>query len=324
MAQKRPQNALIPIPRTSGSIAIVQPAVEAGGGLLSKNTKRGYFADWKEFFKVDSLEKITMPMVVAVGPKEVTAFRDGLIEKGLKPGSINRKLSSLRTLFDYCILRGAIGINPAHPKLVRPPKRGNVQKMQALDQIEGQTLLAEIDRSNASGRRNYALIMADLHMGLRRSEVMAIRTEDFRTQGGKAYLIFRSKGEKERFISINQALTEALADYAKDRGESPGWLFPGRDPEKHLSEDQFWRIVQKYLKAVGIKKKIGTHGLRATFITHNIEEGTPLSEIQKTVGHSRGDTTLGYARDLEMIKSRAPAAMEGFTAPSKPERPKSK
>jgi integrase len=56
------------------------------------------------------------------------------------------------------------------------------------------------------------------------------------------------------------------------------------------------------------------HGLRATFITNNIASGTQLSEIQKTVGHSRGETTLGYTRDLEAIKSGAPAAMEGFNA----------
>jgi len=59
---------------------------------------------------------------------------------------------------------------------------------------------------------------------------------------------------------------------------------------------------------------VGTHGLRATFITHNIEIGTPMTEIQTTVGHSQPATTLGYGRELEMIKSRATKAMEGFRA----------
>jgi|SRR5579871_1549093 len=318
MAQKRPTNALVPITGPQTGIAIVQPAVEAGKGYLADNTKRAYFRDWMDFFKVDSLDKITPAMTLAVTPDQVAEFRDECIASGLKPGTVNRKLSSLRAFFDQMVLRRVIAVNPAHPKLVRSPKRGNVQKMQALDQAEARSVLSGIDRSTPLGRRDYAVIMTDLHMGLRRSEAMTIRTEQIRTQGDKAYVLFRSKGEKERMITINQSLTEALADYFKDRGNSPGWLFPGRDPKNHLSEDQFWRIVQKYLRAAGIQKKIGTHGLRATFITHNIEAGTPLSEIQKTVGHSRGDTTLGYARDLEMIKSRAPAAMEGFTAAEKP------
>lgn len=141
-----------------------------------------------------------------------------------------------------------------------------------------------------------------------------MRTDQFKDAGGKAYYVFRSKGEKERHVTINQDLEKVLAAYAVDRGSSPGWLFPGRNPENPLCGDMFWKIMKKYLDMVGIKKKVGTHGLRATFITVNLEKGTPISEIQKTVGHSRPDTTLGYARDLEAIKSRAPAAMEGLNA----------
>jgi site-specific recombinase XerD len=313
MPSKRPENGLIQIHAPKGGIAIVQPAVEAGKSYLAANTKRAYFKDWMDFFQVDALEKITPAMVLATIPDHVADFRDGCLARGLGAGTVNRKLSSVRAFFDQMILRKVIAINPAHPKLVRSPKRGTVHKMEAMSQIEARAFLSVIDRSTPIGRRDYAVIMTDLHMGLRRSEALSIRAEKFQTSNGKAYIVFRSKGEKERAITINQDLEQALAEYAKDRGNAPGWLFPGRG-EKPLSGDQFWRIVQKYLEIAGIKKKIGTHGLRATFITHNIEKGTPLSEIQKTVGHSKGDTTLGYARDLEAIKSRAPAAMEGFKA----------
>ncbi len=146
---------------------------------------------------------------------------------------------------------------------------------------------------------------------------MAIRVEQFKEMEGRACVVFRSKGEKERIVWINNDLQDALASYSEDRGEEPGWLFPGRDPKKPLSGVQFWRIIQKYLAAAGIKKKIGTHGLRATFITHNLAKGTPLPDIQRTVGHVRGETTLGYARDFEMVKSKAPEAMEGFGAAPK-------
>jgi site-specific recombinase XerD len=156
--------------------------------------------------------------------------------------------------------------------------------------------------------------MTDLHMGLRRSETLSIRVENFKRVDDRAFYVFRGKHQKERMVSINRDLEIALAEYAKDRGTHDGWLFPGRDPEKALNADHFWAIVQGYLQKAGIRKKVGTHGLRATFITRNIEKGTPLSELQRTVGHSRPETTLGYARDLEMIKSKAPAAMEGLNS----------
>jgi|GEM_PF-4752523 site-specific recombinase XerD len=309
------RRGLVPIQKPKpGAIAVVQPAVEAGKAFLSKNTIRAYTRDWLDFFKVERLDQVTVPMAMGVKPDHVADFRDECLAKGLGPGTVNRKLSSVRAFFDQLILRGLMSINPAHPKLVRPPKRGTVQKMEALSAAEAKSFLQAIDRTTKIGRRDYAVIMVDLHMGLRRSEALGIRAEQFRTVDGKACIVFRSKGEKERIIWVNRDLEEALAVYAKDRGDAPGWLFPGRNPKKHLSGDQFWRIVQSYLEKAGITKKVGTHGLRATFITHNLLKGTPIDQIQKTVGHARGETTLGYARDLEMIKSRAPEAMEGMNA----------
>lgn len=311
-SSRSPSTTLIPAERSHTRLVPLQPAVEAGKAFLSKNTIRAYTRDWLDFFKVETLEQVTVQMATQVTAAQVADFRDECIAKGLGPGTVNRKLSSVRAFFDQLILRGALTINPAHPKLVRPPKRGQIQKMEALSPTEAKAFLSAIDRSTPRGRRDYAAIMVDLHMGLRRSEAVGIKAEQFREIDGRVCVVFRSKGEKERIIWVNTDLADALQEYSKDRGKDPGWLFPGKNPKKHLSGDQFWRIVTGYLEKAGITKKVGTHGLRATFITRNLEKGTPLDQIQKTVGHARGDTTLGYSRDLEMVKSRAPEAMEGL------------
>src|SRR6185436_334111 len=155
-----------------------------------------------------------------VKPDHVADFRDECLAKGLGPGTVNRKLSSVRAFFDQLILRGLMSIIPANPKLWRPPKRGTVQKMEALSAAEAKSFLQAIDRTTKIGRRDYAVIMVDLHMGLRRSEALGIRAEQFRTVDGKACIVFRSKGEKERIIWVNRDLEEALAVYAKDRGDA--------------------------------------------------------------------------------------------------------
>lgn len=315
MAKKKKRSTSISkVGGAGGQLIGVQPAVEASRTFISKSTVRAYARDWMDFFEVDSLEKVTVPMAVNTTTDQVADFRDRLIEQGMKPVTVSRKLSSVRSFFDQMILRGVMLINPAHSKLVRAPKRGDVRKMEALSSGEVILFLKAIDRTTPRGRRDYAVIMFDLHMGLRRSDALNVRTDQFRTMDNKACVIFRSKGEKERIVWVNKDLEKALSVYAQDRGTDTGWLFPGRDPAKHLSGDQFWRIVRKYLKVAGITKRVGTHGLRATFITMNLERGTPLDQIQKTVGHSRGETTLGYARDMEMVKSRAPAVMEGLNA----------
>lgn len=314
MGRKPAPGALIPASAPKGGLIVYKPAEDAFGGLLSANTKTAYSRDWKDFFRVDDLAKVTPQMALETTPADVVAFRDDLLAQGMKPSTVNRKLSSVRAFFNDLMLRGKIQINPAHPKLVRSPKRGNVQKMEALTASEVKAFLKTIDRSTPIGRRDYALIMADLHLGLRRSEVCSLKTDQFKTASDRAYVYLRSKGEKERLVGINQDLEHALKDYHQDRGGEPGYLFPGQEAGTHIAEDSFWKIAKKYLEAAGITKKVGTHGFRSTFITMNIEAGTPLSEIQKTVGHTNPDTTLGYARDLEMIKSRAPKAMEGLNA----------
>lgn len=314
-----PQTTLIPAERSQGRLISAEPAVEAGKAYLSKNTLRAYTRDWLDFFRVQSLDQVTEVMALATTSGDVATFRDACIGRGLGPGTVNRKLSSVRAFFDQLILRGVIHVNPAHTKLVRPPKRGQIKKMEALSADEVKTFLSAIDRTTPAGRRDYTLIMVDLHMGLRRSEALGIRLDQFRTMQGQPCVIFRSKGEKERIIKINQDLDKVLAEYAQDRGEGAGWLFPGKNPKKHLSGDQFWRIVKRYLAKAGIRKRVGTHGLRSTFIQLNLDRGTPLDQIQKTVGHARGDTTLGYARDMEMVKSRATDAMTGLTGDNKGE-----
>lgn len=312
MAKKSPQNALIRPEVLRTDLALARPATAAGDSFISGDTKRAYFTDWKQFFGVESAGQVTLEMCLAVTPERVIRWRDDLIAEGYRPSSVSRKLSSLRALFDHLIHRKAATMNPAHPKLVRSPKRGNVRKMDWLSAPEAKVLLSSIDRSAPQGRRDYAIIMAALHLGLRRSECVGLRMDHFKTDAGRLYVFVRGKGEKERLIAVNRDLEEAFRDYHRDRGDAPGWLFPGR--KGPLNPTQFWRIVQGHMEKAGLRKRLGTHGLRASFITINIDKGTPLSEVQKSVGHSRGETTLGYARDLEMIKSRAPVAMEGIRA----------
>lgn len=302
MSRKPPPRGLILKAGSQTSLSVAEPLVSARNSLLQANTIRGYVRDWMDFFKVSDISKVSTKFCLSVTPEDVAEFRDELIAKKLSPGTISRKLTALRYVFDYLIQRGLTSLNPAHPKLVRGPKRGQAKKMEWLSPEELKLLFRQIDRTTVLGRRDYALIMTELHMGLRREEVVKMRVELFKDAGGEAYYLFRSKGEKERKITVNRTLEEALAAYAADRGNEPGWLFPGRNPSKSINADYYWSIMQKYLKAAGIKKKVGTHGLRATFITVNLEKGTPLPDIQKTVGHSRGETTLGYARDWEEIK----------------------
>lgn len=298
-------------------LTVTQPGSEALTGFLSGNTKRAYARDIMDFFEIDDLSKLTTARTKSVTPKEVAAFRDKLIAEGKKPATVQRKLSALRSVYNYLMTMGAITINPAHPKLVRSPKKSSVRKTDIITWDDAIRILNSADRSTAIGRRDYTLLFLSLNLGTRRSELLKIQLDDMKHGPEGHYVYIKGKGEKERFIFLRPDVKATIDEYMKDRGPESGPLFPGR--KKELDGSQFWRIVKVYAEKAGLKD-IHPHSLRAAFITLAHQKGVPIADIQKTVGHSRGETTLAYARDLEMIKSSATKALTGLTGsdPTKP------
>ncbi len=311
MAKKK-SRGLVPV--TNKELSIVKPAAEALSGFLSGNTKRAYERDLKDFFGVDDLKVLPMARIEVVRPNDVVKFRDKLLADKKKPSTVQRKLSAIRSLYNYLMAAGAVMANPAHPKLVRSPKKSTVRKTDVITWDDAIGILNSIDRSTKIGRRDYTLLLVGLNLGVRRAELLGLDLDDLKHGPEGHYVYIKGKGEKERFIGLRADVKAAIDEYLKDRGTAPGPLFPGRKDE--LDGSQFWRIVKKYAEKAGLKG-IHPHSLRAAFITLAHQKGVPVGDIQKTVGHSRGETTLGYVRDMEMIKSSATKALKGLSADRK-------
>lgn len=314
---KHPQlRALVPAPN-GGPPQLRQltlpskPVAEFLSSFMEGNTRRAYTRDLADFFQKPGA-RVGMPEVLTMAPPDVATFRDGLLLQKLKPGTVARKLSAVRCFYDYLLARGAVPYNPAHAKLVRSPKRPNLMKTDSVSWNQALALLSAPDRTTRIGRRDYALLMLDIHLGLRRSELVAIRTEDLKPGPPAPHIYFRGKGEKDRRVEIRPDLFEVLEDYHEDVGEAEEYLFPSF--KGHISGTQFWRIVKRYAAAAGLPKNIHPHSLRAAFVTFGLEAGVSIPDIQRAVGHSRPETTLGYARDLEQVKSKATRALDGLKA----------
>lgn len=321
MTKKDKTGGMISLPqkaRQTQALAIRRPLEDVLSGIHSENTRRAYGKDVRDFFGKNDL---TLDELARVTPKEVAHFRDELIKKGLKPSTVARKLSAVRFVFDQMVLRGLLTYNPAHPKIVKAPKKATVKHTDVLSWDEAKALLSSPNRAIPMGRRDYALMMLGMNCAFRRGEILSIQLEDLKTgPNGELYIRIRGKGEKERLVSYDREdVRDALTEYLKDRGDEPGFVFPGRyGVHTQLHGSRAWQIVKHHANEAGLfKKGIKVHTLRATFITFALEQGVSLDEIQKTVGHSRGETTLGYARDLEMIKSKGILALKGLSGEKK-------
>lgn len=310
VGKKKTSKALVPVSQP-GTLIPKRPADEALAGFLSEETKRAYGVDLKQFFGVKNLSRLPMERILSVTPDEVTSFRDRLLEEGKKPSTVQRKLSAIRMLYNHLIARSIVTLNPANSKLVRSPKSQSVRKTDILTWDDAIKILRSIDQSKPFGKRNYTLILLALNLGVRRSELLGIRLEDIKNGPEGAYVVIRGKGQKERFVYLRPDVASAIEGYLKSCKIKSEHLFPGQNG-KPLTGRRFWAIVRRRAEIAGLKD-IHPHSLRAAFITLAHQKGVPVGDIQKTVGHSRGETTLGYVRDLEMIKKSATKALGGLS-----------
>jgi site-specific recombinase XerD len=129
--------------------------------------------------------------------------------------------------------------------------------------------------------------------GLRVSEAVAIKREHIDIDRKTVY-VKAGKGRKDRCTILSEKAIPFLKEYCESYGIQ-NWFFPGQSTDKPLSIRSAQRIFEKAAQKAGIAKKTSIHGLRHTFATHLLENGTDIRYIQALLGHSSVMTTERYA-----------------------------
>jgi integrase/recombinase XerD len=122
-------------------------------------------------------------------------------------------------------------------------------------------------------------------------------------------IVVRGKGNKERFVPLNQSAKDAMADYlaavAEARSETGAaatskWLFPSFGESGHLSRQHFARELKELAGASGIAPRlISPHVLRHAFASHLLHNGADLRIVQTLLGHTDISTTQIYTHIVE-------------------------
>lgn len=130
-------------------------------------------------------------------------------------------------------------------------------------------------------RRDYLIISLMLACGLRREEVVTLKSSEVMMMGSIYVLSVTGKGDKTRTIPITPALAEGLTAWAN--GEL---LFP-------LSGQAVMDICRKYGQMIDVPQ-LAPHDLRRTFAQCCLDNGVELPKISKLLGHSSINTTARY------------------------------
>ena len=238
-------------------------------------------------------------------PQLMVDFSGSLTEYSV----ITRHLIILKTnrCLNYLYEEGIIPVDYSviapKDKYVRQPK---LPSCFSPDEIT--RLLACIDRSNAFGKRDYAMILLIVRLGLRCSDVAAMQFSNLQWEDEKIVLS-QQKTKAVIELPLFQDLGDAIIDYLKygrPRSDLPYIFLRLVPPYNNMDNNALYGIMQKYLRLSGIKydeRRHGPHALRHSLATNLLKQNTPLPVISSVLGHENTESTIGYLRvDTESLR----------------------
>ncbi len=268
----------------------------------SSNTVQSYSTDLDQFTRYcRSVHKNLNLNEVDV--KVVRGWVVQLMKEGLAPRSVNRKLTTLKTFYQFLIREGAITKNPMNGilGLKQKTKLPEFVEQEHMDQLLDQYDFGE----DFSGTRNRLLIEILYVTGIRREELIGMRDHDIDIDGMTIKVL--GKRNKERMIPFIKEMKPNIEKYLKYRNES----FPGlvdsyfflSDKGKKMYGKLVYRIVKKHLEFVTTIEKKSPHILRHTFATHLLNNGADLNAVKELLGHANLSATQIYTHNtFEKLK----------------------
>lgn len=289
---------------------------------LANSTIHAYYTDILMLFRYLKAGSETLAPDFELDSVDVTDVDDAFIRK-IKSEDIHkflsytsikrtnntttraRKASSYRMFFKYLHLNKHIITEEPTASLDIPKKANTLPKF--LREEECVVLLDSIDGNDKE--RDYCIICILLNLGIRVSELVGINLDDF--QDG-SQIIIRGKGNKERLLYLNDAITDAVSEYQKVKAASFGErkydkkaLLLGRSG-KRLTARRVEQIVQQRMNEAGFGSRgISPHKLRHSYATRIYSNGTDIRLLKDILGHSSLSTTQIYTHTSSEAMKKA-------------------
>ncbi len=225
-----------------------------------------------------------------------------LIEEGKTNKTINRKLSTLKSYFNYLIKAGTIKINPVKnitslktPSLL--PRFITKEKMELY-------YSSKQEENNFVSMRNFLIVDILYTTGMREDELINLKEEDVNFY--KNTLKVTGKRNKQRIIPFSDKEKQYIIRYMQlknDTFKTASTYLIVTNKGVRCYAKFIYRIVEKELSPVTGSKK-SPHILRHTFATHMLNEGADLNTIKEILGHANLSATQVYTHNtMEQLKS---------------------
>ena len=253
----------------------------------SKHTVSAYINDLEEFNNFLNINRVKLNE--KLNYSFVRQWIVELSENGLSSRSINRKISSLKSYFNFLIAINKLNVSPLklHRNLKVDPKIIIPFNEREMDKV------FEIFNNN-SGKldRDFLIIEILYSTGIRRDELINLKFEDIYFEQGLVKVL--GKRNKERLVPVLPNLLSKIKKYSSNNSIN-SYLFKSKNGKK-ISPSTIYRIVKKYFRQISSKNKISPHVLRHSFATHMINNGADINSVKEILGHSSLASTQIYTK----------------------------
>lgn len=227
----------------------------------------------------------------------LSRWSDPLTKKPLKRITQNYFMIALRAFLRYLARVDVVTLSPEKVEL------GEVDPspLKILDDVQLRQLIDSPNTLKKDGIRDKALLETLFSTGLRVSELAKLNRDTINL--GRREFGIVGKGGKERVVFLSDAAAEWIQKFLDVRKDSFKPLFirfqgkvnlENSGESMRLTTRSIERIIEKYVKKVGLSVKATPHTLRHSFATDLLINGADIRSVQEMLGHSNIATTQIY------------------------------
>lgn len=269
---------------------------------ITKNSLISYKKDLSDFADFLHSAKLTETLL---RPQDIEQYINFLSQSLLSPRSINRKISTIKSYYNFLISESITDFNPVLT-VDLPKYQSKLPNHLSIDEMK---ILLEycIKNESPEGVRLSAMLHLLYASGLRVSELVGLKISSLvvGTDSHKIRNTFsvQGKGNKERIVVINDKAINALQKYLKIRdhfafgksSKAKEFFFVSTSRLGHMTRQNFAIQLKNACTQAGLDaSRVSPHVLRHSFASHLLDGGADLRVIQELLGHADISTTQIY------------------------------
>lgn len=246
--------------------------------------------------------------------EKVTDITAGIVQlyiMGLKPEHKSNAYIAilmvkrfLHWLYENHLIQQNIAIRIPSAKIVNQPNLPSVYSKEEVSR-----LLASVDRGNATGKRDYLVLVLASYLGMRSSDICNLRFENIDWESSCINIV-QIKTDQPLTLPLLPEVGNAIIDYLKHgrpQSDDTHVLLNISSPFSPMQTSMIYQVATQAFRRAGIdisNRRHGAHSLRHSLASRMLEGQTAMPIISEALGHTETNSTMYYLRvDITSLKS---------------------